>query len=264
MKRRMNFRPVLLAAALLIFVNGEAQVTIQQNNPSTPNTEYVGWDATTQEALEIRQDHPDWPIEFYTTGDNISEMWLTPTLQNFVFNTYTLDLSGNLGVGPGFSDAIPPLSRLHLNAEPMLSVNSYTLGYRDWMRTGMLATEGRDGMYVGLKNEGSAIKNPAIINWSSNIGAGGRDPLRFIFTSSPGGAGEAATDEGLEFARLYPHGNGNDGYFGIGNFNVAGFQPDERLDVLNGGVKIRDLPTAPYNDDDLERIVVVDQLFNIC
>ena len=165
MRTRISFRAALLACATFGFVALSAQVS-WPDNVANAATDFVGWDNDpVNPPLRIMHEAGDQPIEFYTTGDNISEMWLTPTLQNFVFNGYTnLDLSGNLGVGPGFSAAIPPLSRLHLNAEPMLSVNSYTLGYRDWMRTGMLATEGRDGMYVGLKNEGSAINNPALIN----------------------------------------------------------------------------------------------------
>ncbi len=63
------------------------------------NNEWFGADANSLIPLEIRHNAGDQPIEFYTTGDNISEMWLKPTLTNFVFNTYTSpDLSGNSGV----------------------------------------------------------------------------------------------------------------------------------------------------------------------
>lgn len=179
MTKNIGIRTLAIAFCMLAmnYVYGQASVLGHSGVP----TDHLGWDVNTTFPLEIRHDAGDQRIEFYTTGDGISEMWLTPTLQNFVFNGYTtLDLSCNLGVGPGFSDAIPPMSRLHVNAQPMLNVGSYTRGYRDWMRAGLLCTEGRDGMYVGLKNEGSETQNPAVINWSSNALA--IDPLRFIFT----------------------------------------------------------------------------------
>ncbi len=168
---------------LCILASLNAQVTIEQNNPLTLNPpDYVGWDVNTTIPLEIRHDAGDQPIEFYTTGDGISEMWLTPTLQNFVFNGYNnLDLSGNLGVGPGFSAAIPPLTRLHLSGTPISSMVNAMPGYRDWMRTGVFSSNGNDAMYVGLLKDdplNAPLINPAVINWSTNSVS--VDPLLFI------------------------------------------------------------------------------------
>ena len=189
-------------AALTFVLHVNAQIPDWSTQGNTVNTnEWFGADVNSTIPLQIRHDAGDQPIEFYTTGDGISEMWLTPILTNFFFSTTfpNLDLSGNLGVGPGFSAAIPPLSRLHLNAAPYTAVTGYTPGYRDWMRTGLTCTEGRDGMYVGLKNEGSVFSNPAVINWSSNVML--NDPLKFIFTCSPNGPGVQADPDGLEIAR---------------------------------------------------------------
>jgi hypothetical protein len=96
MKTRMSCRPVLLAVALLIYINGEAQVSVPQNSPSNPGVDYVGWDNNTGVPLEIRHDAGDQPIEFYSTGDNVPEMVLSPTHTGQSIWTYTgLDWSGH-------------------------------------------------------------------------------------------------------------------------------------------------------------------------
>ena len=56
---------------------------------------------------------------------------------------------------------------------------------------------------------------------------------------------------------MIPASNGNEGYFGIGDFFTPGLQPAERLDVLNGRVRIRQLPTDPAANT-LNRFMVVD------
>lgn len=203
--------------------------------------------------LRIRHDAGDRQIEIYSTGDALQGVFLAPTVTGFNFNGYTsLDLSGNLGVGSDFSMTEPPLSRLSIARDQ----GSPTLGYRDWMRSGLLNTEGLDGMYIGLKNEGSPQSNSAIINWSDNRLAP-PDPLRLTFTTSPTGSGAMATSEGLEMARILPDPNGDEGYFGIGDFNAGAASPTERLDVLNGRVRIRRLP---YDTEapDLTKVLVVD------
>src|SRR5690606_37467963 len=89
MKENRSFRSVMLAVAILILQHGWAQVSVDQNSPLNPGADYVGWDNSTTVPLMIRHDAGDQPIEFYTTGHTVSEMWLTPTLTGFVFNTYS-------------------------------------------------------------------------------------------------------------------------------------------------------------------------------
>ena len=50
----------------------------------------------------------------------------------------------------------------------------------------------------------------------------------------------------------------NEGYFGIGDWTAAGLSPTSRLDVLNGAVRVRDLPTAPYQNNALTKVLVVE------
>lgn len=222
------------------------------NNSPTAG-DFVGCDNGTTIPLEIRHDAGDQQIECYSTGDAVPEMFLSPTITGFSFNGYTtLDLSGFLGVGNDFSMTTPPLSKLHLS----LDGSSPTLGYRDWMKSGLLNTEGLDGLYIGLKNEGDPELNSAVLNWSDSRLAP-PDPLRFIFTNGFAGSGAAATSEGLEMVRVLPDGSGDEGFFGIGDFYTAGVDPDERLDVLNGDVRIRDLPDNSNERDNFNRFVVV-------
>ncbi len=158
-KTRMS---VLLAMAALCAGSVQAQVSTAANNSINSATDFVGWDnSVTNDPLQIRHNDGSQPIEFYTTGDAVSEMWLTPTLVGLFQGYPALDVSGNLGVGNGFDMANPPLSLLHLrNNSPSIS-----LGYRDWMRAGVFSSQGLDGMYVGLRSEGTPSENSAVISW---------------------------------------------------------------------------------------------------
>jgi hypothetical protein len=68
------------------------------------------------------------------------------------------------------------------------------------------------------------------------------DPLQFLFTALPGTMGRAGTIAGLEIARMIPAESGNEGFVGLGDFMFANDNPTERLDVLNGNVRVRELP----------------------
>ena len=88
-----------------------AQTWDYGGDPVNGSTDWFGADNASIWPLEIRHDAGDQPIEFYTTGDAISEMWLTPTLTGVIFGGATYDLTGNLGIGPGFSMISPPMSK---------------------------------------------------------------------------------------------------------------------------------------------------------
>lgn len=101
-------------------------------------------------------------------------------------------------------------------------------------------------MYVGLKRQ-SEDRNDAVIGWADNIAgdtASGPDRLRFIFTRRPVTPPNQIVEgyEGLEIARMLPDATGNEGFLGVGDWNTAGVEPTERLDVLDGKVRIRELP----------------------
>jgi hypothetical protein len=169
-------------------------------------------------------------------------MSLTPTLTGQSVNGYTgLNLSGHLGVGPFAAPVFTPLAMLHLD-----SSGTQVTGYRPWMGTGTIMTKRSDMMYVGLKRQ-SEDRNDAVIGWADNIAgdtANGPDRLRFIFTRRPVMPPNQIVEgyEGLEIARMLPDATGNEGFLGVGDWNTAGVEPTERLDVLNGKVRIRQLP----------------------
>ena len=122
-------------------------------------------------------------------------------------------------------------------------------------------TKTSDMMYVGMMG-GEDDRSDAIISWSDNVEDQpnfGPDRLRFIFTNEPPATPIMTAQElhGLELARIIPDPNGNEGYFGIGDWNTAGVEPDERLDVLDRTVRIRQL-VPDYFNDTLDRYVVTD------
>jgi hypothetical protein len=152
-----------------------------------------------------------------------------------------LNLTGYFGVGP-FSgpDYQYAASKVHIDRS-----GSNTVGYRAAMGEGLLVTSGAGLLYTGMFGAGGADLGLA---WSS-----GSAPLRFVNTGGTGATG-------LEFARFQPDGGVTQGYFGIGNWPILGFVPDERLDVGSGAVKVRDLPTNTYQANTLTKVLVVDDV----
>ncbi|MCB0809519.1 MAG: tail fiber domain-containing protein [Flavobacteriales bacterium] len=128
------------------------------------------------------------------------------------------------------------------------------------MRQGTMVTHQSDFSYFGMKDEGNA-QNHTVVAWSDNdVWDPGPDYMKFIFTSYLNQNGAAGTANGLEAARFVPDATGDEVYFGLGDwFNSGGLQPDERLDVLDRTVRIRDLPTN-YEDVSkvMDKVVVVD------
>ena len=247
------FRHLLWGALVLGASQAQGQATTLGNS-GAPG-EYLGWDAGTLQALEVRHDG-NWPIEWYTDATRRMLLNQTQTGQNV--NGYAgLDLSGNLGVGQFSTGGVSqPYTRLHLD-----NGGNGGGGFRPWMVTGTTTTRGSDLAYFGMKNEGMD-RNHTVITWSDNTNVDGPDQLRFIFTSDNGfwGAGISGQLDGLEAARIHPAVSGDESFFGIGDwFNSGGQQPDERLDILDRTVRIRDLPTD-YEDVNktMDKVVVVD------
>jgi len=58
-------------------------------------------------------------------------------------------------------------------------------------------------------------------------------------------------------ARFFPENNGNEGYFGIGDWATAAVQPNERLDILDQTIRMRRL-IPDYLNDTLSRMLVSD------
>jgi hypothetical protein len=249
--RTKNFLEHLILGALLLTTGKMVGQTTVTGNVATANTNFLGWDNTSPAndfPLRVRHDRNE-PIEFWT--DQLRRMWLSPTLVNQNFAWYqnnNLDFSGHLSIGAPAHD--PPLTYIHINQSPQGGVS---VGYRPWMRLGTLMTQETDAMYVGTKVEADNQAN-AVINWSDDATRPDPDPLRFIFTSVPDNSNQARSADGLEIARMIPAQSGNEGYLGVGNFFSAGLQPTDRLDILNGNVRIRQL----VNNNALTRVVVSD------
>src|SRR4028119_1981498 len=102
-----------------------------------------------------------------TTASN--QIVPSPTIING--NFFVITASGNVGIGTN-----NPLSMLHIGDGPGGE-------YRPWMVRGTLVSENTDGVFFGLKNEGSDRKD-AVIAWGDNLG----DVFRFIFTADGGSA----------------------------------------------------------------------------
>lgn len=203
------------------------------------------------------------PLRF-TTIPNLRHEWRTQnTLRMRLLETNTTQtigsylnqtVSGNLGVGLFTNPNVTlPWSTLHLDDN-----GSQVSGYRPWQRPGMTVTHGSDLGWVGLKDEGGD-RNHLTLAWADNNAQDGPDRLKFIFLMNPGTGGTAGTLDGLEAARIRPAGSGNESFFGIGDWFTTGGNgdPRERLDVLDGRVRIRQLLDDPETQDEF-RVVVVD------
>ncbi len=148
-----------------------------------------------------------------------------------------------------------PFTRLHL-VDNAVSANDPTVyaqqhGFRPWQRNGVTFTGNSDQSYIGHRYAGND-NTDFVIQWSDNPNGSpwGTDRMRFVFTTqfNPANTRGATSVEGLEAIRLWPRDNFRVNV-GIGDF-FAGNQltpatvtdPTERLDILNGRMRIRQLP----------------------
>jgi hypothetical protein len=131
-------------------------------------------------------------------------------------------------------------------------------GYRPQMRNGITLTGNSDQMYVGQLYHGVDYTDAAIV-WSDNAGGWLADRLTFNFTSSYNPSATAGNNSmrGLQTFLIQPAASGDEAFVGIGDFDAVSETPAERLDMLNGRVRIRQLPTSPAAGT-LTRYMVVD------
>lgn len=247
MRTKNRMRHLTIGAVLLTSgqVIGQASVPGNTGGPG----DYLGWDINTNVTLDIGHEN-NLNINWFT--DNIYRMRLNPTITNATINAYpTLDVSGNLGIGQFASNVYTPFTRLHLDNN-----GSSDAGFRPWMVTGTTTTRGSDLAYFGMKDE-EDDQNHTVVTWSDNTpGVDGPDVLKFIFTRNNVGGATAATLDGLEAARFYPDASGNEVYFGVGDWFTASSNPTERVDLLDGNLRIRELPTLTSTLWD--KVMVVD------
>ncbi|MCB9200901.1 MAG: tail fiber domain-containing protein [Flavobacteriales bacterium] len=253
MKTFKLFRPLMLALALSAASIGQAQVSNPTNNSGV--LDYVGCDNTSPFPLRIMQ-NDNQPIDWYTNA--IKRMGLNPSTTYGNLGPFTnIPADGFLGICPTnnlWSNGSPgPWARLHLHDPDHGTFHIYN-GYRPWMVNGTLITGHGDQMYVGHKYGGTTDPSDAIFCWSDNDGVSqGPDHMRFIFTDNYTGAatGEHSL-EGQEIMRLHPQ-----GWVGMGDYFAVGVEPTERVDLLDGRLRIRQLPDDP-EDMQSKRVLVVD------
>lgn len=190
----------------------------------------------------------------------------------------------------GSAPLMRPKSLLHLGYDygGLFTVQ----GYRKWMDLGVLTSNNKDHVWLGLKPRTSLTTTvaadydqlDAVVAWGTDREATSPtavDNMRFIFTghtfdANPEGAPSVSTD-GLEMARLYPatvythpvyNASGaligsekSYGRFGVGDFTASGVNgnPTEKLDVV-GNARLRYLPDSTYMaDTTVQKIVMVDK-----
>ncbi|MBZ0204770.1 MAG: tail fiber domain-containing protein, partial [Flavobacteriales bacterium] len=238
MRTQHTYRHLLMGAALLLAAHGFGQATTLGNSGAPGD--YLGWDSGTPQALEVRHDG-NYPIQWWT--DSIQRMRLTESLPGQVIGSYINEnLSGNLGIGAFTSGNVQrPFSLLHLD-----NGGTQFSGYRPWFRPGMTITNGSDLGWIGLKNEGGDL-NHLTLAWADNTAGDGPDLFKIIFLANPTTTGTAGTVDGLETMRILPTTTGLESFVGIGDWNTAGVNPSERLDLLDGKLRVRDLPNDPIS-----------------
>ena len=169
-----------------------------------------------------------WNSPIYTFTDSQGRTRLNGT-QNATVNGVTKNFDGYYGISPfGYFNSNTPKTMLHLSGKNNALGFGTGGGWRLWMETGLLMNENSDGMYVGLKQEGTN-RSDAIINWSDDpTGSAGPDKLRFIHTGANLGNGNNQTDQrdpfalnGYEYMRMTAQGPNNalgyaSGHIGIG------------------------------------------------
>lgn len=208
------------------------------------NTDAVPMNIRTEDIRRFRLNFDEtYTIGSYTSQAKFGSLLLSPKVDNFYTNG-----------GPG------PYSLLHLAAA---DDNASESSYRKWMDVGVTFTGNKDQGYIGHKYNETDYTD-MVVNWSDNPGKWLSDRMRFIFTTELDAmaATGATSAEGLEGLRLFPL-NNDEMNVGVGDFHAGSVnspstvsEPTERLDVLNGRVRIRQLPDDAGTEFD--KVLVVD------
>ena len=196
----------------------------------------------------------------------------------------------------GNNPLLRPKSLLHIGYDYGNIGGAGIQGYRLWMDLGVLTSNNRDHVWIGLKQRNgvnipvnstvTALQDnlDAVVAWGTDRVATSPaqvDNMRFIFTGHPFDANPeqspSTQEDGLEMMRMYPAtvyqhyvyntaGNIIDslqayGRIGVGDFTATGVneQPTQKLDVVGNG-RFRYLPDSTFIADSLvNKIVLVDE-----
>ncbi len=256
-------RPLILAVGMLACAYLRGQSSVPGNTGGPGN--YVGWDAITTIPLQFTT-FANYPHEWNL--NNIQRMRLNANPAAVTINGYGGVARDGFLLLSGQPDAFTnvnskaPFTRIHL-VDPVGSVNpinyAQQFGFRPWQKNGITFTGNSDQGYIGQKYNYNDATD-MVIQWSDNPSTDpwASDKLRFIFSSEPNGSTTGMRSlEGLEAMRLWPK-SPTEVNVGIGDFYAAGVgEPSERVDVVTGKVRIRQLPTDPLNTEVNPMAVVV-------
>jgi hypothetical protein len=217
------------------------------------------WHTANNTSFFIQASQPTghlWLRNSLQDGIKISLTGVAPSL----LNGYSLNRVGYGAIG---DDALvtsmainAPWARWHLVHETVNTDPAF--GFRPWMRNGVMGTGNSDLFYMGHKyamTGGTGAEEP---DNSNVVAAWGDDELpagyghmydnyTFRYVGTPSAGNSAGSIEGLEIMRLRPFrrnpGDRIEGFVGIGDWVNNAQMPEQRLDVMNGLVRIRQLPT---------------------
>ncbi|MCB0793983.1 MAG: tail fiber domain-containing protein, partial [Flavobacteriales bacterium] len=274
MKTKVVLAHALCGVCVLAAQRVGAEATVPGNFGGVGD--YSGWNGNTAIPLEVRHNGNDH-IQWFT--DSIQRMQLYKTQTTWQIQDFNnIKQNGYLAISDQplfFSQTVGPFSRLHLvdscDNNPVHYAQQF--GFRPWMKNGITFTGNQDQSYVGQKYSGTTSANDStdmVIQWSDNDDESPwpTDRLRFLFTDDYDNTNQPETGaqsmEGLESFRIYIP-NDSEAFVGVGDWWKAtvanGYSmvdPAERFDVLDGRVRIRQLPTeAPM--DTVEKVVVVNE-----
>ena len=260
MRTKKNIRAILLAGTFLTIGQAFGQASVPGNSGGPGD--YVGWDAGTPLPLDIKHEG-NFPIDFSTT--NLYPARINHKVQYPIGSAPSAPRDGFMLLSgrPDFwKTDRGPFTRLHLVDD--VGANNPTtyaqpIGYRRWMRNGITFTGNSDQAYIGQKYAGDD-NTDFVIQWSDNPNGSpwGVDRMKFIFSSEFTGAHSGMGSEyGLEAMRFWPR-SSKDVNVGVGDFFAAGnIDPTERLHILDGRVRIQQLPDD-QEADQLTKFMVVD------
>jgi uncharacterized protein (UPF0297 family) len=264
--RTKNFLQHLILGALLLSAGKVVGQSTTPGNVAGAGTDFLGWNNNGANNFPLRVRHDgNWPIEWYT--DARRRMQLYQTLNNVSLNGFNgLNHSGYLGLSgnPAFFTFSLPFSRLHLaDTSQFTGINAQALGFRPWQRNGITFTGNGDHGYFGQEHNGQDTTD-MVLAWSNDFGIDEFSPdhlsIRFISNRTTAASG-ANSMKGLEAMRFFPvdreRVNVGIGDWFAGNISDPSItEPAEILDVLDGRVRIRQLPTEDVMDSVVKVVAV--------
>lgn len=260
-----TLRRFCLAVAIGAAAQGMAQWETFGNSVAVGD--YLGADATSVAPLHLRT-IPDLSIDFSTS--DLLRARLCPVQTSTIGSFQNVNQHGFLGLSghANFLNGVGPFTRLHLaDNSGAAIINAQQFAFRPWQRNGITFTGNADHGYIGQKHNGTDTTD-MVIQWSNDSGLGqfAPDHLTFRFATRNDVTRQtgAFSLEGLEAMRMYPL-NDSSAHVGVGDFWRATFnnggsivEPSERLDVLDGRLRIRQLPDDPETDQAYKVMVVDD------